>query len=90
MAVTKEMRLETIKKYSGGSEKNTGASEVQIALFTQHINDLTKHLQTHAKDHSSRRSLLKMVGQRKRLLTYLTKTDIDKYRSLIAELGIRK
>ncbi len=90
MAVTKEMRLETIKKYSGGSEKNTGASEVQIALLTQHINDLTKHLQTHSKDHSSRRSLLKMVGQRKRLLTYLTKTDIEKYRSLIAELGIRK
>ena len=90
MGVTKEMRLETIKKYGGGSVKNTGATEVQIALLTEHINDLTKHLQTHVKDHSSRRSLLKMVGQRKRLLTYLTKTDIEKYRSLINELGIRK
>lgn len=89
MAVTKEMKVEQIKKY-GGSANNTGATEVQIALLTTHINELTKHLQTHSKDHSSRRSLLKLVGQRKRLLTYLTKKDIEKYRSLISELGIRK
>ncbi len=89
MAINKEMKLEQIKKY-GGSDVNTGGTEVQIALLTLHINDLTKHLQTHTKDHSSRRSLLKMVGQRKRLLTYLAGRDIEKYRSLIAELGIRK
>ncbi|HMV27513.1 30S ribosomal protein S15 [bacterium] len=89
MAVTKEQKIEVIKKH-GGTATNTGATEVQIALLTQHINELTKHLQEHKKDHSSRRSLLKLVGQRKRLLTYLTKKDIEKYRSLIAELGIRK
>ncbi len=89
MAVTKEMKAAQVKKY-GGSEKNTGATEVQVALLTDHINDLTKHLQVNKKDHSSRRSLLKMVGQRKRLLTYLTHKDIEKYRSLIGELGIRK
>ena len=89
MAVTKEMKLEQIKKYSK-SDTNTGATEVQIALLTTHINDLTKHLQTHTKDHSSRRSLLKLVGKRKRLLNYLTQKDIEKYRSLINELGIRK
>ncbi|HNJ72416.1 MAG TPA: 30S ribosomal protein S15 [bacterium] len=89
MAVTKEQKIEVIKKH-GGTVTNTGATEVQIALLTQHINELTKHLQEHKKDHSSRRSLLKLVGQRKRLLTYLTKKDIEKYRSLIAELGIRK
>jgi small subunit ribosomal protein S15 len=89
MALTKEMKMEQVKKH-GGSTANTGSTEVQVALLTLHINDLTKHLQTHTKDHSSRRSLLKMVGQRKRLLTYLANRDIEKYRSLIAELGIRK
>ncbi len=89
MAMTKAMTTELVAKY-GGSPKNTGKTEVQIALLTQKINELTNHLQTHSKDHSSRRSLLKMVGQRKRLLNYLTKTDIEKYRALINELGIRK
>jgi len=89
MAVTKEMKLEQVKKY-GGSATNTGTTEVQIALLTTHINDLTKHLQSHVKDHSSRRSLLKLVGKRKRLLNYLGQKDIEKYRSLINELGIRK
>ncbi len=89
MAMTRQVKTDLITKY-GGSAVNTGKTEVQIALLTQRINELTTHLQTHAKDHSSRRSLLKMVGQRKRLLNYLTKTDIEKYRSLINELGIRK
>lgn len=89
MAITKEMKTEQIQKF-GGNMQNTGATEVQVALLTLHINDLTKHLQTHKKDHSSRRSLLKMVGRRKRLLTYLAHKDVEKYRSLINELGIRK
>ncbi len=89
MAFTKEMKSEQILKF-GGSVSNTGTTEVQVALLTVHINDLTKHLQMHKKDHSSRRSLLKMVGRRKRLLTYLASKDIEKYRSLINELGIRK
>jgi small subunit ribosomal protein S15 len=89
MALTKAAKVDLIKKY-GGNDKNTGATEVQIAVLTARINELTKHLQTHVKDHSSRRALLMMVGQRKRLLTYLTSTDIEKYRSLINELGIRK
>ena len=89
MAVTKKTKIDLVKKY-GGSETNTGSTEVQVALLTERINDMTRHLQTHVKDHSSRRSLLKLVGQRKRLLTYLTSTDIEKYRSLIGELGIRK
>ena len=89
MAMTKAAMSELVTKY-GGSASNTGKTEVQIALLTYKINDLTNHLQTHVKDHSSRRSLLKMVGQRKRLLNYLTKKDIEKYRALINELGIRK
>jgi small subunit ribosomal protein S15 len=71
-------------------EGDTGSSEVQIAILTKRINDLTDHLKTHKKDHHSRRGLLKMVGARRGLLNYLMKTDIEKYRSLIAELGIRK
>ena len=78
-----------IEKY-GRSEGDTGSPEVQVALLTARINLLTEHLKTHKKDHHSRRGLLKMVGQRRGLLDYLIKTDIDKYRELIAELGIRK
>ncbi len=89
MAITKEMKSEQVIKF-GGSAQNTGTTEVQVALLTVHINDLTKHLQAHKKAHSSRRSLLKMVGRRKRLLSYLAHKDIEKYRSLIGELGIRK
>ena len=89
MSITKEQKLEIIQKH-GNSEKNTGSTEVQVALLTKRIESLTGHLQTHKKDHGTRRSLLKMVGQRKRLLSYLANKDIEKYRTLIAELGIRK
>lgn len=71
-------------------ENDTGSPEVQIAILTKRINDLTEHLKIHKKDHHSRRGLLKMVGQRRGLLAYLKKTDIDGYRALIAKLGIRK
>ena len=71
-------------------ETDTGSPEVQIALLTARINHLTDHLKTHPKDHHSRRGLLKMVGQRRGLLNYLTKKDINKYREVIAKLGIRK
>jgi small subunit ribosomal protein S15 len=89
MAITKEQKADLVVKH-GGTARNSGATEAQIALLTLRINEITKHLQDHTKDHSSRRSLLKLVGQRKRLLTYLTARDIEKYRSLIVELGIRK
>jgi small subunit ribosomal protein S15 len=71
-------------------EKDTGSPEVQVAILTTRINHLTGHLQTHAKDHHSRRGLLMMVGQRRRLLNYLKKTDVKRYRSLIERLGIRR
>ncbi len=71
-------------------DKDTGSSEVQIALLTTRIKYLTEHFQTHKKDHHSRRGLLKLVGQRRRLLNYLKKKDAEKYRTLIKELGIRK
>lgn len=71
-------------------EKDTGSPEVQIAILTARINDLTAHLKIHAKDHHSRRGLLKMVGHRRNLLNYLKKSDIERYRTTIAKLGIRK
>ena len=71
-------------------ETDTGSPEVQIAILTKRINDLTEHLKTHKKDHHSRRGLLKMVGQRRGLLAYLKQTDIERYRALIAKLGLRK
>ena len=71
-------------------ETDTGSPEVQIAVLTKRINDLTDHLRINKKDHHSRRGLLKKVGQRRNLLNYLTKIDIERYRSIIAELGIRK
>ncbi len=85
----KQEKLEIIERYAL-HEGDTGSPEVQIALLTKRINDLTDHLKTHKKDHHSRRGLLKMVGQRRNLLNYLTKTDIERYRKIIAELGIRK
>ena len=88
MAISKEMKAELIKKY-GGSESNSGIPEVQIAILTARINDLQDHFKQHPKDHHSRRGLLKMVGKRRRLLRYLMKRDIAKYRELIADLGIR-
>ena len=71
-------------------ENDTGSPEVQIAILTKRINDLTAHLKSHKNDHHSRRGLLKMVGQRRGLLAYLKKTDLEGYRALIAKLGIRK
>ena len=71
-------------------ENDTGSPEVQIAILTKRINDLTEHLKTHQKDHHSRRGLFKMVGKRRNLLGYLQKKDIERYRAIIAKLGIRK
>lgn len=89
MAITKEKKEEIVKKY-GGSKENTGSTEAQIAILTARINDLTGHLKENGQDHSSRRGLLQMVGKRRRLLNYLKKNDIEKYRDLISDLGIRK
>ncbi|MGN0661025.1 MAG: 30S ribosomal protein S15 [Oscillospiraceae bacterium] len=72
------------------SENDTGSPEVQIAILTRRINDLTEHLKEHKHDHHSRRGLLKMVGRRRNLLNYLQKVDIERYRAIIAKLGIRK
>ena len=85
----KEEKSALIKEYAK-HEGDPGSPEVQIALLTKRINDLTDHLKIHKKDHHSRRGLLKMVGQRRNLLNYLMKTDIERYRSIIARLGIRK
>ena len=71
-------------------EGDTGSAQVQVAVLTKRINDLTEHLKTHQKDHHSRRGLLKMVGHRRNLLNYLQKKDIERYRALIAKLGLRK
>jgi len=71
-------------------DTDTGSPEVQIAVLTKRINDLTEHLKTHKKDHASRRGLLKMVGRRRNLLNYLQKKDIERYRAIVAKLGLRK
>jgi small subunit ribosomal protein S15 len=78
----------TISKYAS-SEGDTGSTRVQIAVITERINYLTGHFRTHAKDHHGRRGLLKLVGQRKRLLAYLRRTDLDGYRALVQDLGLR-
>ena len=78
-----------IKEY-GKSEKDTGSTEVQVALLTQRINDLTDHLKAHKKDHHTRRGLLMLVGKRKRLLQYLQNQDVQRYRELIDKLGLRR
>ena len=87
--ISKEKKAEIIAAY-GRTANDTGSPEVQIAILTERIAELTEHLKTHQKDHHSRRGLLKMVGQRRGLLDYLKKTNIDGYRSLIERLGIRK
>ena len=87
--ITAEQKKEIIEKYARTSG-DTGSPEVQVALLTARINDLNEHFKVHPKDHHSRRGLLKMVGQRRSLLAYLTKVDIERYRSIIARLGIRK
>ncbi|MFM1919508.1 MAG: hypothetical protein RLZZ303_1142 [Candidatus Hydrogenedentota bacterium] len=88
-AITKEQRAEVVAKHGKGAQ-DTGSTEVQVALLTQRINHLTEHFRTHAKDHSGRRGLLRLVGQRRNLLAYLRETDLERYRALIKELGLRK
>ncbi len=85
----KDEKTAIIEKYRL-SETDTGSPEVQIAILTKRISDLTEHLKTHKKDHHSRRGLFKMVGHRRNLLNYLMKTDIERYRAIIEKLGIRK
>ena len=87
--ITKEKKTAVINEYAR-SEGDTGSPEVQIAILTARIQELTEHLKVNKKDHHSRRGLLKMVGQRRGLLAYLKKTDIERYRTLIEKLGIRK
>ncbi len=87
--LTQEKKREIIKQF-GGNEQDTGRTEVQVALISHRILYLTEHLKTHREDHHSRRGLLKLVGQRRRLLNYLAKKDINRYRELIKELGLRR
>ncbi len=87
--ISKEKKAEIIAAY-GRTPEDTGSPEVQIAILTERITELTEHLKLHKKDHHSRRGLLKMVGQRRGLLDYLKKDDLEGYRALIARLGIRK
>ena len=89
MSLEKGQKTEIIKKY-GENESDTGKTEVQVALLSERIKYLTDHFKTHTKDHHSRRGLLKLVGQRRRLLDYLAKKDITRYRNLVKELGIRR
>ncbi len=89
MSLTKEEKLEIVGKHGRG-DADTGSPEVQVALLTKRINDLTEHLREHSQDHHSRRGLLKMVGRRRRLLGYLQKRDVERYRALIGELGLRR
>ena len=89
MAITKEVKADIVKKY-GKTATDTGAPEVQIALLTSRINELTPHFERHGKDHHSRVGLLKLVGKRRRLLDYLQEKDIERYRKIIADLQIRK
>lgn len=89
MPLTKEQKSEISGKYGRG-EKDTGSADVQIAVLTASINQLTEHLKIHKKDHHSRRGLLMQVGQRRRLLSYLQRVDIERYRKLINDLGLRR
>jgi len=89
MPLTKEKKAELIDRF-GSNDADTGSASVQIALLTERINELTEHLRTHVKDHHSRRGLLMLVGKRRRLLRYLESSDLDGYRSLVGELGLRK
>jgi small subunit ribosomal protein S15 len=87
--LTAERKQEIVDKF-GDNAQDTGSTRVQVALLTARINDLTEHLRAHKKDHHSRRGLLMLVGQRRRLLNYLAKNDLEAYRALIAELGLRR
>ena len=88
MSITADQKTKIVSEYRT-HDKDTGSPEVQIALLTSRINQLTEHLKTHKKDHHSRRGLLKMVGQRRRLLNYMKRTDVEGYRQLVQELGLR-
>ncbi len=89
MALSTEKKAQIVKKYAR-KEGDTGSPEVQIAILTEEINELTEHLKEHKHDHHSRRGLLKKVGQRRSMLQYLLKTDVTRYRELIKSLGLRK
>jgi small subunit ribosomal protein S15 len=89
MTLTKERKQELTEKFGSGAS-DTGRAEVQIAMLTERINALNDHLRTHRKDHHSRRGLLMMVGRRRRFLNYLQRTDLERYRALVRELGLRK
>lgn len=89
MTLTKDRKAELIGRF-GRSDDDTGSAEVQVALITGRINELTEHLREHRKDHHSRRGLLMLVGRRRRLLRYLERTDLDRYRAVVAELGLRR
>ncbi len=88
MSLRKEQKTAIISEHRL-HESDTGSPEVQVAILTQRINDLTEHLKAHGKDHHSRRGLLKMVGQRRRLLNYMKNVDIERYRALVGKLGLR-
>lgn len=89
MALTKEQKQELVKKYAR-SKNDTGSAEVQIAILTEEIKELTEHLKVHQHDHHSRRGLLKKVGQRRSMLNYLAKKDVTRYREIVSKLGLRK
>ena len=89
MALSTEQKKSILAEY-GVHEKDTGSPEAQVAMLTKRISDLTEHLKVHKHDHHSRRGLLLLVGRRRRLLNYLTKVDIERYRSLIQRLGLRR
>ncbi len=89
MAITQERKQEITAKF-GDAPTDTGKTEVQIALLTDRINDLTQHLREHSKDHHSRRGLLMLVGRRRRLLNYLQRSDLERYRKVLRELGLRR
>jgi small subunit ribosomal protein S15 len=89
MSVTKEKKQELIQKFGTGNN-DSGKAEVQVAILTERINDLKDHFTNHKKDHTSRRGLMQMVGKRRRLLDYMKRKDIERYRTIIKELNIRK
>jgi small subunit ribosomal protein S15 len=89
MALTKERKEELVKTYAR-SKNDTGSAEVQIAILTDEIKELTEHLKVHIHDHHSRRGLLKKVGQRRNMLNYLAKKDVTRYREIVSKLGLRK
>ena len=89
MPLANDVKKQIIAEY-GANEADSGSAEVQVAMLTQRIRDLTEHLKAHKHDHHSRRGLLLLVGQRRRLLNYLAKTDINRYRSIIERLGLRR